>query len=104
VLAVAAVDEAGRPYRKGTRGDYVDVAAPGVNVLSAAPGGALQPWTGTSFAVPFAAAALSRAMLATGNDPAASLALVRSLALDLGPAGIDPVFGAGLLRMPADCG
>lgn len=100
VIAVAAVDRRKRAYRNGTRGDYIDIAAPGVGVLSAGPGGGVQEWTGTSFAVPYAVAAVLRARVETGGDPGRAKALLLRLAEDLGAAGPDPVFGAGLLRAP----
>lgn len=100
VLAVTAVDRLKRPYRQGSRGPHIDIAAPGVAIRSAAPGGGLDYWTGTSFAVPFAAAALLRARAETGGDPEKAATLLRDLAEDLGPPGRDPVFGAGLLRSP----
>src|SRR5690606_32954323 len=36
VLAVAAVDRRLRPFDGGTRGDYIDLAAPGVGITAAA--------------------------------------------------------------------
>lgn len=49
VLAVGATDVDDRPYADENRGDYVVVAAPGVDVLAAAPGG-YTTTTGTSVA------------------------------------------------------
>ncbi|MEM6490058.1 MAG: S8 family serine peptidase, partial [Pseudomonadota bacterium] len=100
VIAVAAVDARGRPYRQGTRGDYVEIAAPGVDVVSAAPGDGWQTWTGTSFAVPFVAAALLRARAQTGGDAEAARAILAEGALDLGARGRDQIYGNGLLRSP----
>jgi len=50
VIAVAAVDEAGKVYRLGNRGGHIKLAAPGVDVLSAAPNGGYDLSTGTSIA------------------------------------------------------
>jgi subtilisin family serine protease len=56
VIAVAAVDSKGRGYRHGNRGDYIDVAAPGVGIWTAWPGRSEAMVTGTSFAAPFVTA------------------------------------------------
>jgi subtilisin family serine protease len=50
VIAVSAVDAQARVYAKANRGPYVALAAPGVDVLVAAPGGAYDLSTGTSVA------------------------------------------------------
>jgi len=98
VAAVAAVDVRRRAWRGGNRGDYVEFAAPGVGVVSAAAGGGVAEWTGTSFAVPYAMAAAIRARAATGGDPVAARRLMARQAQDLGAPGRDAVFGHGLIR------
>jgi hypothetical protein len=100
VIAVAAVDARKRAWRGGNRGDYIELSGPGVDVLSAAPGGGVTGWTGTSFAVPFAVAALLRARAETGGDPAAARALLTRTAEDLGAPGRDGTTGFGLVRAP----
>ncbi|RZS43087.1 type VII secretion-associated serine protease mycosin [Herbihabitans rhizosphaerae] len=50
VLAVAAVDERGRPVEESNAGDWVDIAAPGVALTTTAPGGRYLTVGGTSFA------------------------------------------------------
>lgn len=62
-LAVAASAEAGTLASFSTRGDWVQVAAPGERIYGALPGGAWGVWSGTSMAAPMAAgaAALLRA-------------------------------------------
>ena len=86
VIAVAAVDWRGRPYEMNNRGPYVEIAAPGVDVLSARAEGGTAYWTGTSFATPFVTAALARA-LAEGTvvDLASARAHLGAAARDLGP-------------------
>ncbi|MEM1276422.1 MAG: S8 family serine peptidase [Pseudomonadota bacterium] len=101
VIAVSAVDERLRPYRKGTRGAYIEIAAPGVDIVSAGSAGGRKAWSGTSVAVPFVAAALMRARFATDGSPDAARQLLQTKALDLGPAGRDDLFGFGLLQVPA---
>ena len=100
VMAVAAVDERLRPYRKGTRGSYVEIAAPGVGILSAGPNGTSKSWTGSSFAVPFVAAALLRARAETRGDPITARAMLARTAQDLGAPGRDDIYGHGLLQTP----
>jgi hypothetical protein len=100
VIAVAAVDARRRAWRGGNRGDYVELAAPGVQVVSAGDGGGVTAWTGTSFAVPFAVAATLRARAVTGGDPQAARRLLTQQARDLGAPGRDPLFGYGLVSAP----
>ena len=57
VVAVTAVDHELNVYRRATRGPYVDLAAPGVNVWTASAQGTGSLKTGTSYAVPFVSAA-----------------------------------------------
>jgi membrane-anchored mycosin MYCP len=64
VVAVGAIERSGKPASFSDTGDYLDLAAPGVDVCSIGPGGPGQ-WeaSGTSYAAPFVAgvAALVRA-------------------------------------------
>ncbi|WP_299622656.1 S8 family serine peptidase [Pelagibius sp.] len=104
VVAVTAIDAALQPYRQANRGDYIDLAAPGVDVWSARGGQGGGYNSGTSFAAPFVAAAAAL-MLAAQPDitpSAASQALIDK-ARDLGSPGRDSTFGWGLLQPPQDC-
>ncbi|MFV0476646.1 MAG: S8 family serine peptidase [Parahaliea sp.] len=95
VVAVTAVDTGGRIFRLANRGDYLDIAAPGVGMLHARPGGGYATSSGTSFAVPFATTAAARLRQL---EPAANV--MDSLfadARDLGPPGRDDIYGYGLL-------
>jgi hypothetical protein len=104
VIAVTAIDADARIYKKANRGDYIDLAAPGVDVWSAKPGGGGSYRSGTSFAVPFVVAALAvehgAAPKATGKQ---LLTKLRANARDLGAKGQDPVYGDGLLAAPKSC-
>ena len=102
VLGVTAVDADRRLYRKANRGAHVAIAAPGVDLWVAAPGRSGRYATGTSYAVPFAAAALALEV-ARGAGPAQARARLLDAARDLGPPGPDLRFGHGLLRHPG-CG
>ncbi|HEX4598604.1 MAG TPA: S8 family serine peptidase [Burkholderiaceae bacterium] len=55
-IAVTAVDHLGNVYPRASRGDYVDVAAPGVHIWSAGADGRGRFVDGTSFAAPFVSA------------------------------------------------
>ncbi len=50
VIAVTAVDAANKPFARANQGNYIQVAAPGVDVLVPAPNGDYQLTTGTSVA------------------------------------------------------
>ena len=99
VIAVTATDENDQVFGEANRGPYIAVAAPGVDILVPAPDAAYQITTGTSIA---AAEASGLAALLIARAPKLSPAAVRKImmdtAKDLGPAGHDPVFGAGLLN------
>jgi len=99
VVGVTAVDQAHQVFRQANRGDFVALAAPGVDLLipgqPAAGGAADRLVTGTSFAAPYVTAVLA----SYGNDRQRMLAE----ALDLGAPGPDPIFGRGLVQAPAAC-
>jgi len=96
VIAVSATDSGDGLYALSTRGDYIDVAAPGVDILSPAPGGAWGMESGTSQA----AAHVSGAVALLLQDypelsPFQVKHLLRSSAVDLGKTGRDTEFGDG---------
>ena len=100
VIAVGATDNAGNLASFSNYGSWVDMTAPGVNLTSTTLGNGATYGraNGTSFSAPLVAAA---ALLLRSADPHASSATLsdrlRASALDLGVAGFDSVFGAGLL-------
>jgi subtilisin family serine protease len=97
VVAVTAVDAKGRAFRLANRGNYLDLAAPGVDLLHANAGGGYTSSSGTSFAVPFAAIAAARLVkLHPDEDVMASL---YASAEDRGPQGRDDIYGYGLLHL-----
>ena len=96
VVAVTAVDSRGQVFRLANRGDYLDIAAPGVALRHAKSGGGYASSSGTSFAVPFAATAVARLRQLQPGDNA--LELLCRTAQDLGPPGRDSIYGFGLLR------
>jgi subtilisin family serine protease len=97
VVAVTAVDASNRVFRLANRGNYLDLAAPGVGLLHARAGGGFAASSGTSFAVPFAATAAARLISERGRSDVMSL--LYAAAEDLGPPGRDDIYGYGLLRL-----
>jgi Subtilase family len=99
VTAVTAVDAMMNPYRRANRGDYIALAAPGVDIWTAAPGKEGIFVSGTSYAVPFVTAALAAARQSDGKLAwRAILERLHATARDLGAPGKDPVFGWGLVQ------
>jgi len=111
-LAVTAVDESRFVASFGLRGDYIDLSAPGVDILSTKTSGFTCPSgtqpdgygciSGTSMAAPFVSGAAALLFAARPNITAAQVrALLISSATDLGVAGRDSTYGAGLINLPA---
>ena len=104
VIAVTAVDASLQPYRDANRGDYIDLAAPGVDVWSARGGEGGRYNTGTSFAAPFVSAAAALAFNGRPDTgPTDIRQSLREIARDLGSPGRDSTFGWGLLQPPGSC-
>lgn len=98
VLAVTAVDAAGRIFIDANTGGYIDVAAPGVDIVSTAPGGQYPALSGTSMAAAHISGVLALLKeLAPSMGSAELVAMVKSQARDLGDPGVDARFGAGLV-------
>ena len=98
-LAVTAVDGKLRPYAYASKGPQISVAAWGVDLAAAVPGGR-RSVSGTSFATAIIAGSLLRmAQCNGGRDPAGMKAAAMANAQDLGDKGADAVFGAGLFRL-----
>jgi len=103
VIAVTAVNRDGMNYKSANRGSYIDVSAPGVDVLTALPDAKQGYRTGTSFAVPFVTAILA-ANIGGVRSAETEQDLLRHVSTrDLGPPGPDPIYGAGLAMAPQRC-
>ena len=99
VIAVTAIDARLRLYRAANRGDEVDFAAPGVDLLVSDSGGRSYR-SGTSYAAAIASAIIAHEV---GKGVRGKTAIVDALkrdARDLGAAGHDSDFGWGLLQLP----
>ncbi|WP_019953371.1 S8 family serine peptidase [Yoonia vestfoldensis] len=104
VIAVTAVDARERIYRQANQGPYVALAAPGVDIWTAASisGGRLR--SGTSYATPFVTAALAVERMRMPEKQLRDVtATLFACAKDLGEAGYDPVYGHGLVSSPETC-
>jgi subtilisin family serine protease len=105
VIAVTAVDDGDTVYRRAGQGPHVDLAAPGVEVWTAASVSGAKPKTGTSFAAPFVTAAVATVL--DQKPDLSSEALIAELttsARDLGDPGRDDVYGFGLVQAQRTCG
>jgi hypothetical protein len=97
VIAVTAVDADSQLYGRATQGRFIDVAAPGVDILSTGPGGRSQIFSGTSAATAFTTGAVALLLQRSKLTPADVATLLRSTAKDLGQPGRDAQFGDGLI-------
>ena len=99
VVAVTATDSDDSPARFTTFGDWVEVAAPGVNIYSTLPGNSYGSESGTSMACPHAAGV---AALIWSQFPNATRDWVRArlryTADDLGDIGFDEYYGYGRIN------
>ena len=99
-ISVAAVDDSGTHAYFSNANDDVEVAAPGVDVLSVKAGGGYVRESGTSMATPHAAGA---AALEWEAHPRSSAKTIRTrldaMTVDTGAPGRDPQFGFGILDL-----
>ena len=96
VIAVTATDADDRLLKVANRGRHLSVAAPGVDVVVASPGGGYGYMSGTSMAAAEVSGAIALMVEAKPDltPQEARAALTRS-AVDLGAPSADPEFGAG---------
>jgi len=104
-LAVAATNRNDQRASFSTMGPFVDVAAPGVTVLSAYPAGGYRYLSGTSMAAPHAAGV---AALVLSVEPNLSVDQVfdrlRATADDVNGGGVDSQLGFGRINAAAAVG
>ncbi len=100
VLAVSSLDMDGASSYFSNTGAYIDLTAPGEDILSTVPGAAWAMGSGTSMAAPFvaAAAALVRVANPTLGRTAVDTALLSTALDDSAGDGRDDWFGHGLLQ------
>lgn len=102
-VSVGAYDKAGRLAGFSSQNQHVDVAAPGVDMISTIPGNRYSRMSGTSMACPTVAgcAALIQSSRLKANlplmTPAELLQTIKQTSVDAGKAGFDPGFGWGMV-------
>jgi len=85
-----------------TYGSFVDISAPGHNIVTTAPGGAYWYCWGTSLATPIVAATAALILSKRPDFTAADVdATLKSTATDLGTYGADIYYGAGRVNAGA---
>jgi hypothetical protein len=96
VVAVGATDSNDTLASFSNYGTYVDLTAPGVNIVTTTAGGGYGGVSGTSFSSPIAAGV---AALVLSRNPSLSaqqlVTLLEQNSDDLGAPGYDPIFGWG---------
>jgi minor extracellular protease Epr len=101
VIATTAINSRKLAYGAASKGPEIDVAAWGVDINAAVPGGR-RPVSGTSFATAVVSGSLLRLHGCNGGrSPAATRTYLTGAALDLGETGADNIYGAGLFRLKA---
>ncbi|MCH9816952.1 MAG: S8 family serine peptidase [Actinomycetia bacterium] len=104
-IAVAATDEAQQVAAFSNTGNHVDVAAPGVGILSTVPDTSYARFNGTSMATPHVAAL---AALVLAREPGLTPEQIRSriadTAVDIGAQGWDSSSGSGVIDPAAATG
>lgn len=102
VMAVASVNAADSQSSFSNEGSYVEIAAPGSDIVSAYAGGGYESISGTSQATPHVA---GLAAMIWSQSPAFSneqvRARIQATAYDLGTSGRDPKYGYGLIDVEA---
>jgi subtilisin family serine protease len=98
VVGVTAVDAKRHVLIEASRGRQVSFAAPGADMVAAAPAGTFAVVRGTSYAAPIVAGLLAGFETEPNvQNAATALERLKQQAVDLGKPGVDPVFGFGLV-------
>ncbi len=95
VIAVTAVDKGESMFSRANRGDYIDLAAPGVGILTTAPRGAFHVSSGTSLATAHVTGVIA---LLKSLNPGFNPESLNHTATDLGNPGRDSDYGYGLIN------
>ena len=100
VIAVAAVDKKGKPYAEGLHGDFIDLCAPGVDIMTTAPTEKYNCYSGTSMAAAYVTAAIALLLQKHPHlKPNQVQSLLEQSARDLGASGRDKECGCGLVNV-----
>jgi len=103
VIAVAAIDEYDTVPTWSSKGLEVEIAAPGVDILSTVPNDRYDTYSGTSMACPHVAGTVGlmiSKIIAEGRNYTVEdiRAILHDTADDIGPAGWDQESGYGVVR------
>lgn len=102
LVAVGSTDQDGGVSYFSSRGSFVDLVAPGRNILSLTTRDRTYNWSGTSFASPIAASVASLMLTANPElSPWQVRAILARTATDLGKRGVDDESGFGLINAEA---
>lgn len=102
LVAVGSTDPDGSVSYFSSRGSFVDLVAPGRNILSLTTNDRTYNWSGTSFASPIAASVASLMLTANPElSPWQIRMLLARTATDLGKKGVDDESGFGLINAEA---
>lgn len=101
VIGVSATDIGGNRAGFSATGGDIDVAAPGVDIVSTYLGNGYAVMDGTSMAAPYVAGTLALLKQANPVDTNAELrGKLEASAIDIGAPGKDSFFGYGLVQAP----
>jgi subtilisin family serine protease len=101
-IFVSATDELNLPATFSNRGPFVDLAAPGTNIVTTDRSGGYRRVSGTSFASPLAAGIAALVWSVRPElRPVTVEQILFQTSRDLGAAGRDDVFGMGLVDAAA---
>jgi subtilisin family serine protease len=96
VIAVTAVDAKGALYPKAIRGDFIDLAAPGVEIMTTMPGEQFNVFSGTSMATAHVSGVVALLLqLSPHTSPEEVQRTLEETAEDLGVPGKDRLYGSG---------
>lgn len=98
VFTVAATNPLNTRAVFSNTGNCIEIAAPGVRILSTVPGAGYEAWSGTSMAAPVVSG-IAAVLMACNEQMGAVevMALINSTALDIGSHGYDEKTGNGLI-------
>ena len=95
VLTATAVDKNKKLFDMADKGRFIDYAAPGVNILTIAPGGKYKLATGTSISSAHVSGVAALLLSRKGNKNINNV--LKQTAIDLGKPGRDQEYGDGLI-------
>ncbi len=102
VISVSATNSSDALTSWSSYGPYIDVSAPGENILTTTNGGGYASVSGTSFSSPITCAVL--ALMKSANPSLSNVvleSLLKSTAVDLGTPGYDQYYGYGRINAAA---